>query len=123
MIALAAPSDRGRHGQLDAGGVVLVEERHHVAAADPQRPQGAGEPAYPVVPLRPGPGAAEVGERLTVGVRLGPVGEPVVEEGGVGELGGTRSSGLLGPRGGALSVTQATTSGNGPGSLDRGSVD
>ncbi len=81
-------TDAGRrHGQLDAGGVVLVEEGHHVAPPDPLGLEGAGQSAYAVLPLRPGPRAAEVGERLAFGVRRGPVGQPVVEVRRVGQLG------------------------------------
>jgi len=50
--------------------------------------------AYTLVPLRPRPGAIQVGERLGSRRFLRPVGEPVVEKGGVNELG--HRGGLLG---------------------------
>ena len=108
------PERRRRQGQLDAGRVVLVEERDHVAATDPLRLQGACQAAYAVVPLRPRPRAAEVGERLGVGRRLRPVGQPVVQERGVCELGGVRGHGGLSSGQGVdpQSVAHATGPGN-----------
>ena len=78
----------GGEGQLDAGRVVLVEERDDVAAPDAQFGQRAGQPADPVVPLRPGPGPVQVGHRLVIGLGLRPVGQPVVEEPRIGQVGG-----------------------------------
>ncbi len=75
---------RAREGELHAGRVVLVEEGHHVAAADPQPLQGSRESTDPVPPLRPGPRPVEVGHRGLVRLRLCPVREPVGQEDGVG---------------------------------------
>ena len=57
MMALAAPSDAAASVNSTRR-VVLVQERDDVAAPDAQFGQRAGQSADPVVPLRPGPGAA-----------------------------------------------------------------
>ena len=85
-------ADQGAgEGQLHAGRVVLVEERHHVAAPDPHVLQGSGEPAHPVVPLRPGPRPVQVRHRGLVGLHLRPVRQSVGQEDGIGERHGVHS--------------------------------
>ncbi len=71
---------RGGERQLDTGRMVLVQERHHVAAFDATLLERACQPAHPVVPLGPGPGPVEVDERLGVGFGLRPVGGSLIEK-------------------------------------------
>jgi len=80
MMALAAPSDAAGERHLQAGGVVLVEERDHVTALDAKHSERACEPAHPVVPLGPRPGSVQVRHRLVVGLGGGPVGQSFIKE-------------------------------------------
>src|ERR671910_449003 len=66
--------------------MVLVEERHHVAAIDATFLQGACQAANPVVPFGPGPGSLEIDHRLAVGLVFGPMGEAVVEKAGISQI-------------------------------------
>ena len=71
------PQRCGGERRLQARRVVLVEERDDVAAPDAAFGQRAGQPADPVVPLRPRPGPVQVGDGFVVGLGLGPVSECV----------------------------------------------
>ncbi len=92
------PERRGRQGGLDACRMVLVQEGHHIAAADPAVGQCAGQSAYPVVELGPGEGAAQVGDGDLVGFGLRPVRQAVVEEARFGRLLHTGQGAIRGRR-------------------------
>ena len=77
---------RRGNGGLDARRVVLVQEGHHVAAADAALRQGPGAAADAIVELSPGPGAAQVGDGDAGRFGLGPVRRAVVEETGIVRL-------------------------------------
>ena len=74
----AEQSRAQRHFQ--AGRVVLVQERHPVAAPEAERGQAAGHPPDPVVPLCPRPPHPAVGQRLGVRPYRGPVRDRVGHE-------------------------------------------
>ena len=76
---------RGDRG-LDAGGMVLVQESDHVAAADTALGKRSGQPANAVVELRPGPFPVEVNDGDVVGFVFRPVRRSVVEEAGFRRL-------------------------------------
>ena len=75
----------GGQRHLQAGGVVLVEERDHIAAFDAAFLERAGQPAHAVVPLRPRPGSVEIGDGLVVGLGFCPVGQTFVEKAGISQ--------------------------------------
>lgn len=79
-------AERGRGvGDLEAGEVVLVDERDGVGRPDPLRGEGAGEVEQPLVPLRPGVGAVEVLHRDLVRLGLRPVRDAVEDDGRSGD--------------------------------------
>jgi hypothetical protein len=67
--------------------MILVQERHDVAAPDAPLRQGAGKASDALVPLRPRPGAVLERDGFVIGLALRPVGDAVVEVSGFSQVG------------------------------------